>query len=523
MAHGYPLQITPYRWFGMPFPRLDAVLEWENNKAFFFSGGSYVRMNRWPFRLDHNPRSIAQDWSSVIFDSTMIDDRPGNRHGTKFFIFERLFNDLPRLTPEPDDLRRLGEGGGLMQATADNENPLIPNGYTYLGQFIDHDITFDPTSNLYRFNDLCDTRNFRTPQLELDNIYGSGPDDQPYLYHQVPPSSYVTDFLLGEDGNDLPRNSQNIALIGDPRNDENRIVSQLQLAFLKFHNKVVDILAGDGVTGDHLFAEAQELVRRHYQWIIVHDFLKRIVDPAIVNDILDNGRRFYRPEPDMPFMPVEFSVAAFRFGHTMVRREIRFNDAFPAATLEQLFNHTQQMDGQTIDWPRFFDIDPADPAQRSHRIDTRLAPPLLNLPRRIVPFDETSLAQRNLLRGRVFRLPPGQDVARKMNITPLSLDEIRSGYSGQPVDQILGAPGFDEATPLWFYILKEAEVRENGERLGDVGGRLVAEVILGLLQTDRFSYVRRDPAWQPTLWSAVLNRHQPDNSMAEMLRFTFGL
>lgn len=142
---------------------------------------------------------------------------------------------------------------------ADAEESGIPALYTYFGQFMDHDITFDPVSTLIRHKDPDALTDFRTPALDLDNIYGRGPDDQPYLYDNGPK------FLLGDPLNngvpDLPRNNADPrrALIGDPRNDENSIVSQLQCLFLRFHNRLVD------ENRALHFGEIQRLVRFHYQ------------------------------------------------------------------------------------------------------------------------------------------------------------------------------------------------------------------------------------------------------------------
>src|SRR5262249_4606722 len=151
-------------------------------------------------------------------------------------------------------------------------------GFTYLGQFIDHDLTFDPNSKLERENDPDALVDFRTPRLDLDSLYGDGPADNPFLYQDD-----GVHFLLGLNQafeEDLPRNSAEArrALIGDPRNDENLIVSQLHLAFLKYHNRVVDALRAirPELSGEKLFGEARRIVRWHYQWIVIHEFLRAI-------------------------------------------------------------------------------------------------------------------------------------------------------------------------------------------------------------------------------------------------------
>ena len=207
-------------------------------------------------------------------------------------------------------------------------NPQMTAGMTFLGQFIDHDITFDPTSSLERQVDPEQIANFRTPTLALDNVYGSGPMGSPHLYDQSSAGRGIK-FLVEEipgSGSpprfDVPRNSQDTALIGDPRNDENLIVSQLHLAFLRFHNAAVDHVETElGMSGsppDEVFNEAQRIVRWHYQWILIHEFLRLTCGEPVVDDVLNNGRKFYKWRHE-PFVPVEFSVGTYRFGHSQVR------------------------------------------------------------------------------------------------------------------------------------------------------------------------------------------------------------
>jgi len=194
-------------------------------------------------------------------------------------------------------------------------------------------MTFDPTSSLARRQDPESIRNFRIPALDLDNVYGGGPAASPALYDQsvdrgqttmlleeIPGSAART--IDGQPRYDLPRNSQNVAVIGDPRNDENLMVSQLHVAMLRFHNAVVaDVKAdlGAAYTPEETFAEAQRIVRWHYQWMIVHEFLPRTIGQATTTTIITNGRRFYSWRND-PYIPVEFSVAAYR---SAIRRSAR--------------------------------------------------------------------------------------------------------------------------------------------------------------------------------------------------------
>ncbi len=431
--------------------------------------------------------------------------------------FGRLFPSLVPFLPDTQAVRKslltLGELGGIMDAGADNpDNPsVLPAGFTFLGQFLDHDLTFDPTSSLERQNDPESIVNFRTPGFELDSVYGSGPAASPHLYDNSPNGRGIK-FLIekldptnAESKDDLPRNSQNTALIGDPRNDENTILSQLHLAFLKFHNAVIDKVIADGITDPtQAFAEAQRLVRWHYQWIVLHEFLPHIVGEQLVQDILKNGRKFYNWRNE-PFIPVEFSVAAYRFGHSQVRPGYVVNNGFRAAMFgtdpanpgpdpDNLAGGKRAL-RRFVEWHRFFQIDGSpEPDNISKKIDSKISSALFQLPFSAIAGlsdNPSSLAQRNLLRHLTFSLPSGQALAKAMCIEPLTNNDLKDLKD-------LGVQ-MEQKTPLWFYILKEAELRAEGRTLGPVGGRIVAEVFIGLLEGDRLSFLRADPTWHPTL------------------------
>ena len=275
------------------------------------------------------------------------------------------------------------------------------------------------------------------------------------------------------------------------------MVSQLHLAMLKFHNAVVDQLAASGTVerGD-LFAEAQRLVRWHYQWIILHEFLPKTVAESVVTDVLTRGRKFYNWK-NAPFIPVEFSVSAYRFGHSQVRPSYRANfGQTPGKEFFALVFDDKQAPGNTdpndlrggaraarrfIDWQTFFDFGDKN-VKPNKSIDTTLSSVLFDLPG--IPGEEPqSLAERNLLRHLTFALPSGQAVAKAMRVEPLDAKELD--------DLKPFGLGLNYSTPLWFYILREAQVRENGKRLGPVGSRIVAEVFIGLLEGDRLSYLRQ--------------------------------
>lgn len=469
--------------------------------------------------------------------------------------------DLEALAGKMLDTRAGGQGN----------NDKVPAGYTYLGQFIDHDVTLDLTSLTETDRDKLGETNFRTPQLELDNIYATGPsgDASPHLFDRLKPGT----MLIGRNGPggagdprvkdglpfDLPRNSQGIALIGDARNDENLIVSQTHLAFLKFHNAVFE---NEG-HGD--FEETRRLVRWHYQWIVLHDFLARLIDTDVLQDVLTRGRRFYLPETQSDYgeayIPVEFSGAAYRLGHSMVREVYSHNRAFRPgagdASFTFLFHFTGKSGGIVgnlaqgldqnqnsalaeklklllpfvvpdlpgdwiIDWHRFYDLGaPKSPPAGSTPSDNafilnhaRLIDPFLVPALHKLPGGGGSLPFRNLKRGYRLELPAGQAVASHMCVRVLKEEEITDGDDGKALRDIK----LHQATPLWYYILKEAKILgDDGRRLGPVGSRILAEVFVGLLETDpeAFLHKNRNPAWKPTLPSAACGHF----TMADLLRY----
>lgn len=424
--------------------------------------------------------------------------------------FGRMFRRLPP-APEytPDQLLALANlmrelvapppGGWASAPTPQPEadNPSIPAAYTYFGQFVDHDLTFDPASSLQQQNDPDALHDFRTPRFDLDSLYGSGPDDEPFQYvlGTDPEQLLIDTNVNGE--LDLPRNSQGIALVGDPRNDENIIVSQLQLTFLRLHNKLAAEVAADAaLPAEDRFAETQRRVRWLYQQVVIFDYLPRLVGHDLVDELLkttDDGGfdfklKYYKAKVNA-YMPVEFSVAAFRFGHSQVRGVYDLNDTVVGRPifLPGDVSPTDDLRGRrplpaawTIQWSHFVDLPGANP-QPSRLIDTHLVDGLFSLPGHDQP-----LPLLNLLRGQSMCLPSGQDVARYLRSdTVLTTAEM-------------GADVLDP-TPLWFYVLKEAELQHAGTQLGTVGGRIVAETLLGLLHNDKASWINVDPAWHTTI------------------------
>jgi len=417
--------------------------------------------------------------------------------------FGRMFPELRSLkefNPGPTELGKVNgamDGGNPPPTDTSQNNPRIKAGYTFLGQFIDHDLTLDTTSQLEQQVDVTATTNFRTPALELDSVYGLGPAVQPHLYDRDKPFR----LLLSPDGNDLPRNSQGTALIGDPRNDENSIIAQLHLIWLKFHNQVFEKEFADMPVGRERFEAAQRLVRWHYQWLVVNEFLPRICGSKLVaKTVADPPFEF----SGHAFMPVEFSVAAYRFGHSQTRPGyllgrtggIRAAALFPDDP--SIPNSVGDLRGfrpippeLRIEWNSFF----GPTAQPSKLIDTKLSRVMLRLPDGVVPpgtpDKNRSLATRNLQRGIDVRLPSGQHVARRLCIkNRLTEDEIWKTN---------GAKVGSGPAPLWFYNLREGEVRANGRRLAGAGAAIVARTIIACLLADQASYLWQDPEWKPTL------------------------
>jgi hypothetical protein len=424
-------------------------------------------------------------------------------------------------------------------------------------------------------------KNLRQPTVNLDSVYGDGPTFDPSnptqagrMYDGIklrvgkvaknpdPLPDPGNPPIRGEpipperdDLRDLPRigvligegvvkeedfpeklrgqtNFQNLAFIADARNDENLIIAQFHTAVLRFHNAAVDWVKtnepkdyrGYERSDSQLFERAQQLTRWHYQWLVVNDFLKTITVAGIADNILLGGPKHYAPRNGEPYMPLEFSVAAYRFGHTMVRAAYDHNRNFgrpgnviSSASFNLLFlftgNGSPPFGGGTdvlpfnwiIEWDRFVDKGSLFPDHFARKIDTRLAPPLRNMVNQgndpsLAPDIKAilkRLARRNLLRGYHLSIPTGQSVAAAMGVTPLSENELRLGNSG-PLNQVLEDNGFLQQTPLWYYVLKEAEVRANGNSLGELGSRIVCETIIGQLLNDLESYLKQQGGWDPS-------------------------
>ncbi len=465
------------------------------------------------------------------------------------FGYSRAFKRPISYTPKPCDLLTLARHmtreykPGANNATTITTTR-IPSGYTYLGQFIDHDISADSRTEFpIKRIPLASIVNNRTPFFDLESLYGKGPEDvvSKFLYEKdkaflklgctVPDGSgrIKESFLT-----DLPRkpNSQEADIL-ERRNDENLAIAQTHAAFIKFHNAVVRTLNANG--DKKVFEEARKIVTLHYQWIVLHDFLPRIADPLIIDEVLNKGNLFYEPDRTKPQIPVEFSVAAYRLGHSMVRNSYEWNHFFRTgglkgpANLSLLIEFTGHgglgkkqnlISIWCIDWTRFYDFGnaPANHINFTSSIDTKISPQLGHLFSRIPDLNDprASLPYASLMRSRAVGLTTGQSIAAVFGkhsgfpeCTPDDIAELL------PEDLVLTFAG---STPLWFYILAEAQIQRQGNSLGEVGSRLVAEVIITLMKLSPTSIFDKDGkiTWRPFLEP---QETPGDFKMTDLLRF----
>jgi hypothetical protein len=432
--------------------------------------------------------------------------------------YRRLFPELDPLDCEDDALHALGRAGGACDAAAaaveagagaPDPDANGAAGWPVFGQFVAHDLTAD-RSPLTHHAELAEIRNARSPRANLEVVYGDGPVGMPFLYDRDDPAKLLVGRNDAGRPADLPRNPQGVALVGDPRNDVHLLMSQLHVALLHLHNGLVERLRADGVAETELFAEARQAVTWHYQWVLLQDFLPRLVGTELAAELLAGGARHYRPDPGGAWVPLEFADAAYRYGHSQIRDRYQVNrDAEPAPLFPDLLGFRPVPAVLVVDWSYLFDLPGRPPAQRAKRIDGRLAASLIQLPQAVTGVgsgdDYGSLAVRDLQRGQGVGLASGEALSRRLGVEPLTPEEVG-----------LGTSGWGQETPLWFYLLKEAEHRGGGERLGPVGGRLVGEVLVGIVDADGESYRAAGPSWRPTLPAAQPGRF----GLADLLAFS---
>lgn len=452
----------------------------------------------------------------------------------------------------------LGGRCGIMRDANDSSgNSDVPAAYTFFAQFVDHDITLDAeselTSEALTRGQVEALPNLRSASLDLDSVYGFGPDVSPHLYDRKQPwrlrvGSKVDDV---ENPNDVPRSADGTALIGDPRNDENIFLSQMHLLFLRFHNRrIIDLLIRHDNANEPppRFEDVQRDVRYHYQALVLYDFLQRVCDVDVYNfalqKIQENANR-PEGERDYPFflghliddagrrrMPVEFSAAAYRFGHTLVRSNYPANPTYPRI---EIFDERLRTTGLspippelTVDWQFLLDVDPNQVYVPSKAIDHLLANELVELPERVVGPEarrqDLSLAFRNLLRGYVLGLPSGQQVEAALAARGYP---IRTPDNEEPQNLRLGEilagaclnaetrRRLEEHTPLFLYLMREAGIRGGGNRLGPVGSAILMEVFGAMLvHHDTFLNVEGD--WAPDL---NVTQGREELTLADIVRY----
>lgn len=399
-----------------------------------------------------------------------------------------------------------------MRATDTLDQGSADAGMTFLGQMVDHDITLDATSALGTRIDPATISNVRTPSLDLDCVYGAGPEASPVLYGAGEQGQFL---MFGREDNhlDLARTCAGKALIGDPRNDENILVAQVHSLFIELHNILMSKVregggpaadiracAHDGIAEkvwhDHVkkklesFEEVRRFIRLHYQWIILNELLPAFVDQACLDAAMTDTPFGW----DAPVMPVEFTGACYRFGHATTQFEYKLTEGGPAQKLFDIMGFGARPETGNIDYGAFFGME-GGAAQKARPVGPKLGEPLFALPFveaaiELGDIDEVltveqsaNLALRNMVRDRyTYQLASGQQVALKLGTKPV------------PVPDALTSKGFKK-TPLWFYALQEAEAHGGGKLTG-AGGTIVSTVFANLLKRDPTT-VQHMPHFKP--------------------------
>jgi len=437
----------------------------------------------------------------------------------------------------------------LPRRAARERTSAAPSGYVYLGQFIDHDITRDGRFILDEADQHEDkTPNYRTPCLDLDTLYGKrgvlAPNVDPKtgemeLGETLPATDHGRPFPARHD--DLARAPDGTAKVIDPRNDENLVIGQMHVLFTKFHNYALRLLKNDqslspSPNGTPPLEQARRFVTWHYQWIVLNDFLPNIVRMAILQDIATNGLRLFKRRytpGDYPInLPIEFTVAAFRFGHSMVQENylLHHDLGVPTGILMFMTKRGQGINSKSpalpanyvIDWDHFFTV-PEAVLNRGQNIDTFITEALYGLPAQTVAAFRANFSARaltplhaaelmlplpelTLRRGSKMHLPSGEEFADYFRLPKLNAVDIPA----LPEDKdFFAQPQFSGRTPLWYYLLREAAVQAVSDpepavppappmqKLGMIGSRIVAEVLIQILEADGESIRNAGAQWTP--------------------------
>ena len=400
--------------------------------------------------------------------------------------YARMFSELPSFQADEQFLRALGRSGGLCDCGDVDDFPDslgdTAAGWPIFGQFVAHDITAD-RSALRSHANVKELRNARSPQLNLE-CFCTGTGHSAIRFFTS--ATIQQSFCRERTEQTFSEIQKGIALIADPRNDSHLLISQMHLAMLKAHNRFVDEARLGGIANDRVFDETARQLRWHYQWFVLNEFLPAVVGHSLADRVLAGGPHWFGPG-----IPLEFAGAAYRYGHSQIRHRYRLNSQADALPLfPNLLGFRPVPREYKVDWTLFFDTLGKTSSQRCKKIDGKVVRALIQLPVAITGEckmkDYHSLAVRDLQRGQSVGLPSGEAVARHIGVTPLTTEQIG-----------IACTGWQGETPLWYYILREADVCAGGHRLGPVGGRIVAEVLIGFIDSDATSFRRNTQDWRP--------------------------
>jgi hypothetical protein len=430
-----------------------------------------------------------------------------------------LANTMENQTPDPT---------GIDRGTAD-DSATLPAEYTYLGQFIDHNLDFDETPQPTANVNPSSLTNFESFRFDLNDVFGGGPSVDPQLYASDHKHLLVSGTLGAPNPDGLPtvtgnggvfdlfRGSSGQADIVEPRNDETQILSQIDAAFIAFYNDFID--EGDS------YAQARQLTENYYQEIVLTDVLPAYVGQDTIDQYLrfgPNGQVHVQTKnfSVANFTPIEFSVGAYRFGHSLVRNNYHINDIDPtgadiddnvsifdldnfqagdlsggaplpgpnllgtsSCTSTSLCTQPNPA-GHQIQWKYFvpaLDKNPNDAGINfARKTQTTISPALFNLPAESIAGcadaatspvcnGSASIIARDFARGNYDGLASGQAIAQTLGCPVIPAKSIN------PTSDAV----FDTGTPLLYYVLAEAQ--KSGQTLGCVGKSIVAQVFIQVL------------------------------------------
>jgi len=456
--------------------------------------------------------------------------------------YQRIFGHWPTENlPNIESLKALGKA--MMGPGRPQNDSEIPAGYTYLGQFVLHDITY-----MKQIKGVAEPVSLNSPTLDLDSV----------LPEETNASGKVGDLELilgcttggGQPlPEDLPREREGAScgrpLIADDRNDDFLPLAQCHLLLIKFYNAIARWL-GAGCKpplpayGTAFRNAVRELWVEHFQAVVLHDYLVRLVDEETYDSVMTEGCKLVASGSEAAseyLIPLEVAGAVGRFGHSMIRDgyepwnskqayrmiDVRhFMDLSYANSGHGLKAHAGGLPRSWVtDWTALFDLGRGSGPIRAAAIDTRLAGQLSCLPECIraqeicsghPPNARFNLAEATLLRGRELGLSPARHAIEQANakdvqpvIKRLTDDQLVEGEN-EAVKEVFRQAELSRSTPLWYYVLKEAEVLGGGgNKLGPLGGRILMETLYAAIERSTPSILSK-PDWRPSLPAARKDR-----------------